>query len=68
MFKLTDEDTEVSSMVSLSKIALPALVLAGSVMFVTPARAELLEEIVAWVNGDIITMGDLEKEEQAMVA
>jgi peptidyl-prolyl cis-trans isomerase SurA len=59
---------EVSSMVSNSKFALIILLLAGTVMFVTPARAELLEEIVAWVNGDIITMGEMNKEEQAMVA
>ena len=55
-------------MVSLSKLALAALVLAAAVMFVTPARAELLEEIVAWVNGEIITMSELEQEEQALVA
>jgi len=52
----------------LLKLALPALVLAGAAMCVTPARAELLEEIVAWVNGEIITMTDMEQEEQAMVA
>ena len=55
-------------MVSFSKLALAALVLAAAVMFVTPARAELLEEIVAWVNGEIITMSELDREEQAMVA
>lgn len=55
-------------MVSISKCAVVLLVLAGCVMCVTPARAELLEEIVAWVNGDIITMGEFNKEEQAMVA
>ncbi len=33
-----------------------------------PARAEVLEEIVALVDGDIITKSDLETEEQAMVA
>jgi peptidyl-prolyl cis-trans isomerase SurA len=55
-------------MKSLSRFALPALVLAGVAMCTTPARAELLEEIVAWVNGEIITMTDMEQEEQAMVA
>jgi parvulin-like peptidyl-prolyl isomerase len=59
---------EVSSMISLSKFTLPVLVLVGAVIFVTPARAELFEEIVAWVNGDIITMSEMEREEQAMVA
>jgi peptidyl-prolyl cis-trans isomerase SurA len=49
-------------------MALPVLVLTGAAMCVTPARAELLEEIVAWVNGEIITMTDMEQEEQAMVA
>jgi len=52
----------------LLKFAFPALVLVGAATYVTPARAELLEEIVAWVNGDIITMTDMEQEEQAMVA
>ena len=33
-----------------------------------PAGAEMLEEIVAWVNGEIITSSELEMEEQAMVA
>lgn len=55
-------------MVFLSRVTLLALVLAGAVIFATPARAELLEEIVAWVNGDIVTMNDMEKEEQALVA
>jgi len=59
---------EVSSMISLSKFTLPVLVLVGAVIFVTPARAELFEEIVAWVNGEIITMSEMEREEQAMVA
>jgi len=30
-------------------------------------RAEVVEEIVAWVNGDIITMSDLEREEQGIL-
>jgi peptidyl-prolyl cis-trans isomerase SurA len=36
--------------------------------FAAPARAEVVEEIVAWVNGDIITMSDLKNEEQLMIA
>ena len=32
------------------------------------ARAEVVEEIVAWVNGEIITSSELEDEEKAMVA
>jgi len=68
LFTLKDEDMEVSSMLSNSNVALAVLLLVGSVIFVTPARAELLEEIVAWVNGDIITMSEMDKEEQAMVA
>lgn len=55
-------------MKSLSRFALLALALSGAVIFSAPARAELLEEIVAWVNGEIITMGEMNKEEQAMVA
>lgn len=35
---------------------------------VAPPRAELMEEIVAWVNGDIITRSELEDEEQMMIA
>ena len=41
-----------------------------AVMLITspvPARAELIEEIVAWVNGEIITKTDLEEEEQALL-
>ena len=55
-------------MKTLLRLALLALALSGAVIFSAPARAELLEEIVAWVNGDIITMGEMDKEEQAMVA
>lgn len=33
-----------------------------------PARAELVEEIVAWVNGEIITMSELDEQEQVSVA
>jgi parvulin-like peptidyl-prolyl isomerase len=52
----------------LGTTALSALVLAGTLICANSARAELLEEIVAWVNGEIITKTDLEQEEQAMVA
>jgi len=33
-----------------------------------PARAEVIEEIVAKVNDDIITMSELQREEQALIA
>jgi parvulin-like peptidyl-prolyl isomerase len=33
-----------------------------------PANAEMVEEIVAWVNGDIIILSDIEEEEQLLVA
>jgi parvulin-like peptidyl-prolyl isomerase len=33
-----------------------------------PSRAEMVEEIIAWVNGDIITKSDLETEEQVALA
>jgi len=33
-----------------------------------PARAEVLEEIVAWVDGEIITMSELQAREQAVMA
>ncbi len=32
------------------------------------SRAEVIEEIVAWVNGEIITKSDLEREEQMMIS
>ena len=52
----------------ISKIA--AVALAGASMFgiPAPAGAEVIEEIVAWVNGEIITRSELEEEEQAMMA
>jgi len=40
----------------------------GLVAAAAPARAELLEEIVAWVNGDIITWSEYQGEEQARTA
>ncbi len=42
--------------------------LAGGILAVPVSRAELIEEIVAWVNGEIITRSELEEEEKAMVA
>jgi len=42
--------------------------LACALVVVTPARAELVEEIVAWVNGDIITLTDLDDEQQTSIA
>ncbi|MCP3982002.1 MAG: hypothetical protein GY716_22080 [bacterium] len=44
-----------------------ALVLLGAI-FVAPPRAEIVEEIVAWVNGDIITKTDMDDEEQGLIA
>jgi len=43
--------------------ALVAIAIAAPV-----SRAELLEEIVAWVNGEIITRSEFEDEEKVMVA
>jgi len=34
----------------------------------TTSRAEMIEEIVAWVNGEIISMSDLQTEEQMLLA
>jgi peptidyl-prolyl cis-trans isomerase SurA len=45
-----------------------SLMLAALLTAPGPARAELVEEIVAWVNGEIITMSELEEEEQAMMS
>jgi len=44
--------------------------LAGAFLlgFALPARAEVVDEIVAWVNGDIITKSEMEDEEQAMMS
>lgn len=48
---------------------LTALCLLALLCLAAPgARAELVEEIVAWVNGDIITKSELEEQEQVMVA
>lgn len=45
-----------------------SLLVLTALLAVVPARAELLEEIVAWVNGDIITMSELQEQEQAMIS
>ncbi|HXV76394.1 MAG TPA: peptidylprolyl isomerase, partial [Candidatus Polarisedimenticolaceae bacterium] len=45
-----------------------AAVVVASLAAVPTVRGELLEEIVANVNGDIITLTDLENEEQQMLA
>ena len=43
-----------------------ALLLAGAIL-APPARAEVVDEIVAKVNDDIVTKSDLESEEQGML-
>lgn len=45
-----------------------AILLAGLGAGTATVRAEVVEEVVAWVNGDIITRSQLEEEEQAMMA
>jgi peptidyl-prolyl cis-trans isomerase SurA len=45
-----------------------ALMLMLSIAFAVPVSAEIIEEIVAVVNGDIITKSDFEEEEQMLVA
>jgi parvulin-like peptidyl-prolyl isomerase len=45
-----------------------ALMLMLSIAFAVPVSAEIIEEIVAVVNGDIITKTDFEEEEQMLVA
>ena len=42
--------------------------LSVAALSVPAARAELLEEIVAWVNGEIITRSEFEDEEKTMLA
>ena len=44
------------------------VIAAGLFLAASPAGAEVIEEIVAKVNDDIITMSELEREEQGMVA
>jgi parvulin-like peptidyl-prolyl isomerase len=49
--------------------AIAAGLLAASLLAVPSAvRAEVVEEIVAWVNGQIITSSELERQEQALMA
>lgn len=40
----------------------------GVLLFCRSARAEVIEEIVAWVNGEIISRSDMEQEEQMLLA
>ncbi len=47
---------------------LAALVLVGAAFGAPAGRAETVEEIVAWVNGDIITRSEYDEEEKLMVA
>jgi parvulin-like peptidyl-prolyl isomerase len=49
-------------------VVMIGLLMPGLVAVVPPARAELVEEIVAWVNGDIITWSEYQGEEQARTA
>jgi parvulin-like peptidyl-prolyl isomerase len=50
------------------RILLPALTGLALLQSLSVARAgEIVEEIVAWVNGDIITRSELESEEQAVL-
>ena len=51
---------------ALRRVAIVALVC--GILAAPVSRAELVEEIVAWVNGEIITRSELEDEEKAMVA
>lgn len=54
---------------SMRRSATPALLLLAAIGLGTRvAYAEIVEEIVAWVNGDIITKSELEQEEQMMLA
>jgi parvulin-like peptidyl-prolyl isomerase len=43
------------------------LLLCGALVAGLPARAEIVEEIVAWVNGDVITRSELQEEERAAI-
>lgn len=55
-------------MLGFCRAALPGFLVAGWVLGGAPARAEVLEEIVAIVNGEIVTSSEFEEEEQAMMA
>jgi peptidyl-prolyl cis-trans isomerase SurA len=49
------------------RLVLPALIGVGMLLAV-PAKAEMIEEIVAEINGTIITSSELEAEEKMMIA
>lgn len=51
-----------------SKRNLAAFVLFGAIAAAGATHAEIIEEIIAWVNGDIITLSDYNDEEQAILA
>ena len=44
------------------------IVAIGLLVAATPAQAEIVEEIIAWVNGEIITVSENDEEEQARIA
>ena len=48
--------------------AVGAVLIAAAAVALPPARAELIEEIVAKVNDDIITRSEVDREEQALMA
>ena len=51
------------------RLAMTAVVVLIGLLFApTAARAEVIEEIVAWVNGEIITKSDYEEEERLRIA
>jgi len=52
----------------ISRIAAVGLAGALALGLCASVRAEVVEEIVAWVNGEIITRSELEQEEQAMMS
>jgi peptidyl-prolyl cis-trans isomerase SurA len=49
-------------------VVMIGLLTLGLVAIAAPVRAELVEEIIAWVNGDIITWSEYQGEEQARTA
>ena len=54
---------------SLKQAARAFVLFCALFLLATPAlRAEVIEEVVAWVDGDIITSSELEEEEQGMMA
>jgi len=54
--------------VTVRRTLVVSLSLALLLMVAPVTRAEILDEIVAWVNGDIITWSEYEEEEKAMVS